>query len=50
VESPPPPWPDEFLLVRPDQHIAARAANAAGIDLDLAAGYTSGAPAAAAGD
>jgi 2-polyprenyl-6-methoxyphenol hydroxylase-like FAD-dependent oxidoreductase len=50
VESPPPPWPDEFLLVRPDQHIAARAADAADIGLDLAAGYTSRAPAPTAGD
>ena len=50
VASPPPPWPDEFLLVRPDQHIAARAADAAGIDLDLAVGYTSGALAPPAGD
>jgi hypothetical protein len=50
LEPPPPPWPDGFLLVRPDQHIAARAADAADIDLDLAAGYTSGAPAPTAGD
>lgn len=28
-----------FLLVRPDQHIAARANNAADIDLDRATGY-----------
>jgi len=32
------PWRDEFLLVRPDQHIAWRAADPAGIDLETAAG------------
>jgi len=32
------PWRDEFLLVRPDQHIAWRAADPAGIDICLAAG------------
>ena len=32
------PWHDEFLLVRPDQHIAWRAADPAGIDLMAAAG------------
>ncbi|MGD0684990.1 MAG: FAD-dependent monooxygenase [Streptosporangiaceae bacterium] len=30
---------DEFLLVRPDQHIAWRAGDAADIDIDLAAGF-----------
>jgi 2-polyprenyl-6-methoxyphenol hydroxylase-like FAD-dependent oxidoreductase len=30
------PWAHEFLLVRPDQHIAWRAADPAGIDLDAA--------------
>ena len=30
------PWAQEFLLVRPDQHIAWRAADPAGIDLDAA--------------
>ncbi len=33
------PWRDEFLLVRPDQHIAWRAADPAGIDLAAAAGW-----------
>jgi 2-polyprenyl-6-methoxyphenol hydroxylase-like FAD-dependent oxidoreductase len=32
------PWRDEFLLVRPDQHIAWRATDPAGIDLDLVTG------------
>lgn len=32
------PWHDEFLLVRPDQHIAWRAADPAGIDLAAAVG------------
>ena len=32
------PWPAEFLLVRPDQHIAWRAADPAGLDLETAAG------------
>jgi hypothetical protein len=32
------PWRDEFLLVRPDQHIAWRAADPADIDLDLVTG------------
>jgi 2-polyprenyl-6-methoxyphenol hydroxylase-like FAD-dependent oxidoreductase len=34
------PWRDEFLLVRPDQHIAWRAADPAGIDLDAVTGRT----------
>jgi 2-polyprenyl-6-methoxyphenol hydroxylase-like FAD-dependent oxidoreductase len=34
------PWRDEFLLVRPDQHIAWRADDPAGIDLGTAAGRT----------
>ena len=34
------PWRDEFLLVRPDQHIAWRAADPAGIDLDVVTGRT----------
>jgi len=34
------PWRDEFLLVRPDQHIAWRAADPACIDLDLVTGRT----------
>jgi 2-polyprenyl-6-methoxyphenol hydroxylase-like FAD-dependent oxidoreductase len=34
------PWRDEFLLVRPDQHIAWRAGDPAGIDLETAAGFT----------
>jgi 2-polyprenyl-6-methoxyphenol hydroxylase-like FAD-dependent oxidoreductase len=32
------PWRDEFLLVRPDQHIAWRAPDPAGIDLAAAVG------------
>jgi hypothetical protein len=32
------PWRDEFLLVRPDQHIAWRAEDPAGIDLASAVG------------
>jgi 2-polyprenyl-6-methoxyphenol hydroxylase-like FAD-dependent oxidoreductase len=40
VEPPPSdPRSEEFLLVRPDQHIAWRAGNAADIDLDLATGH-----------
>ncbi len=39
AESPPDyPWRSEFLLVRPDQHIAWRAEDPAGIDIDTAAG------------
>ena len=30
------PWAREFLLVRPDQHIAWRAGDPAGIDIDAA--------------
>jgi hypothetical protein len=33
------PWGAEFLLVRPDQHIAWRAAGPAQIDLDLVTGH-----------
>jgi len=36
------PWRDEFLLVRPDQHIAWRAGDPAGIDLETAAGFAPG--------
>jgi 2-polyprenyl-6-methoxyphenol hydroxylase-like FAD-dependent oxidoreductase len=32
------PWRDDFLLVRPDQHIAWRASDPDSIDLDVAAG------------
>ena len=35
------PWREEFLLVRPDQHIAWRAADPAGIDLDVVTGRAS---------
>jgi 2-polyprenyl-6-methoxyphenol hydroxylase-like FAD-dependent oxidoreductase len=35
------PWPAEFLLVRPDQHIAWRAADPAGLDIETAAGLRS---------
>jgi 2-polyprenyl-6-methoxyphenol hydroxylase-like FAD-dependent oxidoreductase len=40
LAEPPPgyPWRDEFLLVRPDQHIAWRASDPDSIDLDAAAG------------
>jgi 2-polyprenyl-6-methoxyphenol hydroxylase-like FAD-dependent oxidoreductase len=39
LRSPPDyPWGREFLLVRPDQHIAWRAREPAGIDLDLVTG------------
>ena len=42
VCEPPPdyPWRDEFLLVRPDQHIAWRASDAESIDLDLVTGLS----------
>jgi 2-polyprenyl-6-methoxyphenol hydroxylase-like FAD-dependent oxidoreductase len=33
------PWRADFLLVRPDQHIAWRAGDPAGIDLEAAAGF-----------
>ena len=36
------PWGREFLLVRPDQHIAWRARDAAQIDLDLVTGHWRG--------
>jgi 2-polyprenyl-6-methoxyphenol hydroxylase-like FAD-dependent oxidoreductase len=40
VDAPPSyPWPAEFLLVRPDQHIAWRATDPADIDLDLVTGH-----------
>jgi hypothetical protein len=44
VLRPPPgyPWGREFLLVRPDQHIAWRAPDAAEIDLDLVTGHANG--------
>jgi hypothetical protein len=32
------PWRDEYLLIRPDQHIAWRAGDPAGIDLDVVTG------------
>ena len=35
------PWGGEFLLVRPDQHIAWRARDAAQIDLGLVTGHLS---------
>jgi 2-polyprenyl-6-methoxyphenol hydroxylase-like FAD-dependent oxidoreductase len=34
------PWCDEFLLVRPDQHIAWRAHDPADIDIEAAVGHT----------
>ncbi|HEX4090877.1 MAG TPA: FAD-dependent monooxygenase [Trebonia sp.] len=33
------PWADEFLLVRPDQHVAWRADDPAGVDLEVAVGH-----------
>ncbi len=40
VEPPPSyPWREEFLLVRPDQHIAWRAADPAEIDIGLVTGH-----------
>ena len=43
VDAPPSyPWRTEFLLVRPDQHIAWRASDPAGIDLDLVTGRVLG--------
>ncbi|HEY3980596.1 MAG TPA: FAD-dependent monooxygenase [Streptosporangiaceae bacterium] len=43
VREPPPgyPWRTEFLLVRPDQHIAWRSDDPAGIDLDVVTGRCS---------
>jgi 2-polyprenyl-6-methoxyphenol hydroxylase-like FAD-dependent oxidoreductase len=40
VTEPPPdyPWRDDFLLVRPDQHVAWRASDPDAIDLDVATG------------
>lgn len=35
------PWGGEFMLVRPDQHIAARAGSPRALDLRMAAGYPS---------
>jgi hypothetical protein len=32
------PWAAEFLLVRPDQHIAWRASDPAGLDIEAAVG------------
>jgi 2-polyprenyl-6-methoxyphenol hydroxylase-like FAD-dependent oxidoreductase len=42
--EPPPdyPWRDEFLLVRPDQHIAWRARDAGDVDLDVVIGARMG--------
>jgi 2-polyprenyl-6-methoxyphenol hydroxylase-like FAD-dependent oxidoreductase len=43
VQSPPSyPWHQEYLLVRPDQHIAWRAGRAADIDLDVITGAATG--------
>jgi len=38
------PWADEFLLVRPDQHIAWRAPDPADIDIEAAVGDCADAP------
>ena len=41
LQAPPSyPWADEFLLVRPDQHIAWRADDPADIDIEAAVGHT----------
>ena len=41
VQAPPCyPWAEEFLLVRPDQHIAWRADDPADIDIEAAVGHT----------
>ena len=46
LEAPPSyPWPGEFLLVRPDQHIAWRAADPADINIEAAVGHGVDAPA-----
>ena len=44
VVQPPPsyPWHQEYLLVRPDQHIAWRAGRATDIDLDVITGAATG--------
>jgi 2-polyprenyl-6-methoxyphenol hydroxylase-like FAD-dependent oxidoreductase len=40
LQAPPSyPWPGEFLLVRPDQHIAWRAADPADINIEAAVGH-----------
>jgi 2-polyprenyl-6-methoxyphenol hydroxylase-like FAD-dependent oxidoreductase len=40
TEAPPDyPWREEFLLIRPDQHIAWRAGDPAGLDIETAAGF-----------
>jgi 2-polyprenyl-6-methoxyphenol hydroxylase-like FAD-dependent oxidoreductase len=44
------PWGQEFLLVRPDQHIAWRARDAAQIDLGVVTGQLSAGQLAGAGD
>ena len=46
LAQPPPgyPWASEFLLVRPDQHIAWRATDPSGIDLDVVTGRAPAAP------
>jgi hypothetical protein len=38
------PWADEFLLVRPDQHIAGRAADPADVDIEAAVGESADVP------
>jgi 2-polyprenyl-6-methoxyphenol hydroxylase-like FAD-dependent oxidoreductase len=45
LREPPPdyPWRDEFLLVRPDQHVAWRAADPESIDLEVVTGCSSAA-------
>ena len=41
IEAPPDyPWREEFLLIRPDQHIAWRAGEPAGLDIETAAGFS----------
>ena len=47
AEAPPSyPWRTEFLLVRPDQHIAWRSGDPADIDIDLVTGRTGVGPVA----
>jgi hypothetical protein len=47
LQAPPSyPWAEEFLLIRPDQHIAGRAADPADIDIEGAVGHRVDVPAA----
>jgi 2-polyprenyl-6-methoxyphenol hydroxylase-like FAD-dependent oxidoreductase len=45
LQAPPSyPWAGQFLLVRPDQHIAGRAADPADIDIEAAVGHGAAVP------